>query len=122
MRKIKFLFLLVTLLDITGTNFSYGLSIHKSVIDINPNDAVKYVSVSEFLKLSAKQLSELTGKKINTWDKILFAIAKFRIKHELKKHPDLQVTKPHFFKRNSLFRKCCFGYQSDYLHFCYYPF
>lgn len=100
--------MLVALLGIAATNFSYGLSIHQTVIDNNLNDAVKYVSVREFVKLSAGQLSELTGKKINTWDKILFAIAKFRIKHELKKHPDLQVTKPPFFKRNSPFQKVLF--------------
>ena len=84
------------------------MSIHQTVIDNNLNDAVKYVSVREFVKLSAGQLSELTGKKINTRDKILFAIAKFRIKDEPTKHPDLQVTKPHFFKRNSPFQKALF--------------
>ncbi len=108
MRKINFLFLLVTLLAIAGTNFSYGLSIHKSLIDTNRNYALKCVSLKEFVKLSEKQLSVLTGKKINMWEKILFAIAKSRVKHDLKMHPDGQLKKPSFFKRNSPFQRVLF--------------
>jgi hypothetical protein len=91
MKKIKFLFLFISLLAVTGTNNSYGASIYNSTPNPERYEAIKYLKISELVNLSAKQFSELTGKKMNTWDKLSFKIMKIKIKHDLKKNPNLTL-------------------------------
>ena len=67
-------------------NAAYSFSIIKPV---NSSEALKYVKGSEFVKLSFKQFASLTGEKENLWNKLSFNVMKMRVKHDLKKNPDL---------------------------------
>jgi hypothetical protein len=52
----------------------------------------KYLRASEFIKLSATEFTNLTGKKLNLFERLSFAFTKMRLKHDLKKNPDLKIT------------------------------
>ncbi|HUS00705.1 MAG TPA: hypothetical protein VMY77_03215 [Chitinophagaceae bacterium] len=64
---------------------------------------IKDVSAGEFVNLSSEQFSKLTGKKMNGWNNLSFAILKIHVKHTLKKHPDL--------KNNNIFGHPLSGFQ-----------
>lgn len=74
---------------------SYGFSV---IVRPNPNSntrdklSPKYLNAAEFLKLSAHDFSKLTGKKLNLIQRISFQIEKLRLKHDLKRNPDLKIT------------------------------
>lgn len=53
---------------------------------------VKYFKASEFVKLSAKDFSQLTGKRLNVFQRMSFKIVKLKMKHDLKKNPNLLIT------------------------------
>jgi hypothetical protein len=50
------------------------------------------LSVMDFLKLSLKDISLITGKKIRLFERLSFSILKLKMKYDLKKRPDLSVT------------------------------
>ena len=52
----------------------------------------KYLKASEFIKLSPDEFSKLSGKKLNFFERLSFSITKMRLKHDLKKNPDLLLT------------------------------
>jgi hypothetical protein len=83
MKKITGLILIVI---ISGFNLTFSSSISKSP---NPIEQLKYEKASEFIKLSFKEFVNLTGQKENLANRFSFAIMKMRIKHDLKKNPDL---------------------------------
>lgn len=58
---------------------------------ITPNETWKNLKASEFVKLSINDFSKITGKKMNLKDKISFIVLNKRMKHALKKNPDLTV-------------------------------
>lgn len=91
MKKIKFLFLFISLLAITATNNSYSASIYNSTPNPERYEAIKYFKISELVNLSAKQFCQLTGKKMNTWHKLSFKLMKIKMKHDLKKTPNLML-------------------------------
>ena len=100
MKKIKLVLLLMCVLGITATKDSYGLSIQKPGDNAGWYDLLNYVKVSDFVKLSSKQFSELTGKKMTMAEKLSFLILKSRMKHVLKKDPDIKI-KDYFSKKKS---------------------
>ena len=76
-------------------HIAYGFSYIKPApenINSSGHGSVKKLTAKEFIKLSAHDFSMLTGKKLNVFQKLPFAIAKIRIKHDLKKNPDLKIT------------------------------
>lgn len=56
------------------------------------NISTKYLKASEFVKLTANEFSDLTGKKLNLIERLSFTITKMRLKHDLKKNPNLTIT------------------------------
>ena len=89
MKKIAFLLSgLLFINAITGTNPAYSFSITKA---INSFELMKYAKGSEYIKLSFKQFSKFTGKKETLWNKLSFSIMKMKIKHDLKKNPELNL-------------------------------
>ena len=60
--------------------------------NLHNNLPVKYLNASEFVKLSARDFSSLSGIKLNLFQRLSFGITKLRIKHDLKKSPDLKIT------------------------------
>lgn len=77
--------------------FSMPLSIAAlSVVEHRSIDPVaqswKDLKVRDFIKLSAKDYSSLIGRKLNLKEKIAFKVMKIKMKHQLKKQPDLLVT------------------------------
>lgn len=91
MKKIIFLLSLVSLFFITGLNQIYGLSGIKLPTNPDRYEAAKSLSINSIVNLSAKQFSELTGRRMNIWDKLSFSIMKIKMKHDLKKNPDLTL-------------------------------
>jgi hypothetical protein len=91
MKKITFLFFLISHFSITGHNQTFGFSIVKPPTITNSYEAAKSLSLNSIIHLSAKQFSELTGKKMNIWDKLSFSIMKIKMKHDLKKNPNLTL-------------------------------
>ena len=100
MKKVKLTLLLISLLAITGTKDSFGFSIQKPGFTISRYDALNNITVSNFVKLSSKQFSELTGKKMTVTDKLSFLILKNRMKHALKKDPGITIQE-YFSKKKS---------------------
>lgn len=94
MKKIKlFLLIAFSMYALADTNTAYGFSISKPVAnDASPSATWKYINVSDFVKLSAKEFSDLTGKKMNFFERLSFKVTKMRMKHDLKKNPDLKIT------------------------------
>jgi hypothetical protein len=90
MKKINpLLFIILSIYLFAGANTAYGFS------GIRPAEgpaAFKYLQVSEFVKLSAKDYSALTGKKLNFFQKLSFNITRAKMKRDLKKNPDLQLS------------------------------
>ena len=73
----------------TTTNNTYAA---KSIVPLKPKPAIeqwKNFKASELIRLSAKEYSSITGERMNLKQKISFSILKSRMKHELKKNPDL---------------------------------
>jgi hypothetical protein len=96
MYKIAILLIMpfLTLL-ITGGNRAYSSSISKPV---NTSELVKYYKGREFITLSFKQFATLTGQKQNLRNRLSFGIMKLKVKHDLKKNPDLMISefyRPH---------------------------
>ncbi|MEO6583808.1 MAG: hypothetical protein ABIO05_05760 [Ferruginibacter sp.] len=91
MKKITFLLSLTSLFIITGHYQTFGFSIPKLPTNTDSYEAAKPLGINSIINLSAKQFSELTGKKMNAWDKLSFRILKIKMKHDLKKNPDLTL-------------------------------
>ncbi len=91
MKKITFLLSLISLLSITGLNQTYGFSIVRHPTNSDRYEAAKSLNITSIIQLSAKQFSELTGKKMNMWDKVSFSIIKIKMKHDLKKNSNLTL-------------------------------
>lgn len=73
----------------------YGFSVIKPAAEneIPPAlAALQYVKVSDFVKLSAKEYSVITGKKLNFLQKLSFKVTKMKMKHDLKKNPALKLS------------------------------
>lgn len=49
------------------------------------------MKTSEFIKITAKDFSLVTGKKLNLKDRIAFSVLKNKMKRSLKSHPDQTV-------------------------------
>ncbi|HUS02624.1 MAG TPA: hypothetical protein VMY77_12890 [Chitinophagaceae bacterium] len=98
MKKRNCILLLVCINTILASGYSYGFSIHKPMAIAEHNLPFR---ASDLVKLSAARLTEITGKKMSMWDKVSFAIAKMKMKHDLKKNPDLQLTDFTFRKNKS---------------------
>ena len=81
----------ILLLIFSIENRSYGFSYIKPMPNKVANLSVKSLKASDFIKLSAHDFSVLTGKKLNAFQKLSFAFAKMRVKHDLKKNPALKI-------------------------------
>jgi hypothetical protein len=85
----------VILFIFSNGNTAYGFSYIKPApenINSSGYGSVKNLTAKEFIKLSAHDFSVLTGKKLNVFQRLFFTIAKMRVKHDLKKNPDLKIT------------------------------
>lgn len=85
--------LLIFILLLSNNCFSF--SIVKRVIptsNISPAN-IHYLRASVFVKLSAREFGAITGKKLNLPQRIYFKIVQGSLKHELKKNPDLLITR-----------------------------
>jgi len=90
MKKVAFILIgLFFMCAIAGTNYAFSFSINKPVTSL---EALKYLKGCEFIKLSFKQFASLTGEKENLWNNLSFNVMKMRIRHDLKKNPDLSLT------------------------------
>jgi hypothetical protein len=90
MKKNKFFFLLFAFAAIAGTNYCNAFSVNKPAKYVYMYPGLKDVSAAEFINLSSEQLSKLTGKRMNVWNKFSFAIVKMHVRHNLKKNPALK--------------------------------
>lgn len=90
MKKVTFILVgLFFICTVAGTNNVFSFSINKTV---TTPYALKYLKGSEFIKLSFKQFASLTGEKENLGNNLSFSIMKMRIRHDLKKNPNLSIT------------------------------
>lgn len=90
MKKVSLLFLLISLFTTISISNSYAFSVHKPETN-NKQISFKNLSVSEYINLSARQFSELTGKKMNLWNRLSFNLMKVKMRYEIKKNPNLTV-------------------------------
>lgn len=89
----KFYLNLFCICCILNTNTSFAFAISKPG-NIEKPGRIKFsnnLKASDFVKLSAKDFSWITGKKMNLWNRLSFSFLKMRMKHDLKKNPDLKV-------------------------------
>ena len=77
---------------IINTDTSFAFAISKPGGD-RPGitNVLNNMKASEFVKLSAKDFGIITGKKMNMWNRVSFSVLKMRIKHYLKKNPNLSI-------------------------------
>ncbi|HEV8081751.1 MAG TPA: hypothetical protein VGP55_01035 [Chitinophagaceae bacterium] len=89
----KFYLNLFCICCLLNTSTSFAFAISKSRTIENPR-IIKFstnLNARDFVKLSAKDFSLITGKKMNLWNRISFTFLKVKMKHDLKKNPDLKV-------------------------------
>ena len=86
----KIIILLLLNLVVFTVNTSYGLSGHLSVKPSKPSLSLNF-KADDFVKLSPKQYFELTGRKLNLFQKLSFKVLKLKMKHDLKKNPNLTL-------------------------------
>ncbi len=84
------LFCICCLLN-TNTSFAFAISKPRSIEKPGIIKFSNNLNASDFVKLSAKDFSLITGKKMNLWNRLSFSFLKMRMKHDLKKNPDLKV-------------------------------
>jgi hypothetical protein len=82
------IFVLVILLY-SQNLFSFSVIIPPHKVEIKSPD---YLKGSVFVNLTAREFSVASGKKLNLFQKIYFKAIQHRVKHDLKKNPDLQIT------------------------------
>lgn len=88
MEKIRWiLFGLFFIPAFTANSVAWSLSVNKPP----SSELLKYTKGSEFVKLSYSQFITLTGQKPNLWNKLSFTVIKMKVKHDLKKHPALEL-------------------------------
>lgn len=86
---------LLILLIVSYERISYASSIITPVsnkANTPDNTELDYLKASKFVKLSFREFSRLTGKKLSLFQKLSFKLTKMRIRHDLKKNPDLKIT------------------------------
>ena len=78
---------------VSPANNSYAISFSKPVTaSLSPSASVsKYMKTSEFIKLSQRHISAVTGKKLGLFQKVTLKVLKMKMKHYLKKYPDSTV-------------------------------
>ncbi len=84
------LFCICCLLN-TSTSFAFAISKPRFIEKPGIINFSNNLKASEFIKLSIKDFSLITGKKTNLWNRLSFSFIKMRMKHDLKKNPDLTV-------------------------------
>ncbi|MEP6952369.1 MAG: hypothetical protein ABI863_23960 [Ginsengibacter sp.] len=90
MNKIKFVFIGSLIISaIANSSVACSFSIARP---IQYPEVVKYLKGSELIKLSFRQFATLTGEKENLWNNLSFTVMKMRIRHDLKKHPELTLS------------------------------
>jgi len=91
-RLTALLFLFVLFLQVNAIRASSaivpGSSKSNPAIVANLN----YFKASEFVKLSVEDFNKLTGKRLNVFQRMSFQMVKLKMKHDLKKNPDLLIT------------------------------
>jgi hypothetical protein len=75
------------------TNNSFSFSISKPSISDRPgiNQLISNIRAIEFVKLSAKEFSAFSGKKLSLRERLYFSLLKIKMKHDLKKNPNLTI-------------------------------
>lgn len=90
MRLYLILFCICCLLN-TSTSFAFAISKPYNIENPGLSNFSNNLKASDFVKLSAKDFSLITGKKMNLWNRLSFTFLKMRMKQDLKKNPDLKV-------------------------------
>ncbi len=86
-------FILVTLFLLANGCFASSLVVPVATkAKTSTGLSAKYLKVSEFVKLSPGEFSKLTGKKLNVFQRASFHLVKLKMKHDLKRNPDLLIT------------------------------
>jgi hypothetical protein len=88
---IKFSGCLLIVLGFTFFNTVSASSKIKLLYPASPHSLAD-IKLTEFIKLTAKDYSRLTGKKMNLKEKLSFMFMKKDMKHALKKNPGLTVS------------------------------
>ncbi len=86
----KIILLLIFNVGIVALNTSYGLAAHYPINPARSSLALSF-RAGDLVKLSPKQFSELTGKKMNVYERLSFKAIKLKMKHDLKKNPNLTL-------------------------------
>ena len=78
---------------VSPANNSYAISFSKPVTaSLSPSASVsKYMKTSEFIKLSPREFSVATGKKLSFFEKASLKVLQMKMKRYLKKNPDSTV-------------------------------
>lgn len=95
MKKITLLFFAAfSMFALCGTNTTYGFSIVKPAPASEPASlqVLRYLNARDFVNLSVKDYTALTGKKLNFFQRLSFKVTKMKMKHDLKKNPNLTLT------------------------------
>jgi hypothetical protein len=88
------LLLLLLLFVVSSMPVSYGFSVIRypaNGLNASSSLSLKNITAREFVKLSPREFSALTGKKLNFFQRLSFKIVKLRLKHDLKKNPNLTI-------------------------------
>jgi len=92
MKKIKWIaVILISFVLYFLPNISSATLPGVSVPVTSSSDAIKNLKASEFVKLSLKDISKLYGRKLSMKEKISFTIMNKKMKHAIKKDPNLTV-------------------------------
>ncbi len=86
----KILLLVIGFCMVAGTNVTHATSISKTVDPIF-SEALMLMRAADFVKLTIKDFTKLSQKKLTLKEKISFSVLKKNLRRELKKNPNLTV-------------------------------
>ena len=88
-------YLLPALLCLSGIIISNNLNSFSVIYPGSTTSIVKdwkNLKISEFIMLSPEDYTKITGKKMNLTERISFSIMKLKMKHVIRKNPNMTVS------------------------------
>ncbi len=87
----KITLIILCMISIAGINTAYSSAIIHPKGEPTGFENLKTLRADKLILFSQKQFSELTGKKLNIFEKLSFKLLKLKMKHDLKKDPNLTL-------------------------------
>ena len=90
MKKIKLILIILAGIFINQPSL-FAATVSVSVIEPTTNEWQDHFKLSDLVKWKPQDFQKITGKKMNFFEKIVFKMTQYKMRHYLKKHSDIKV-------------------------------